>query len=243
MNNYGNKNKNRGSALTWLLGTLAVLGGVIAYAVISSLISRLLIGERFGSDVACALLPLSIAGLTVAFVLYEAIFIVRLVKFNKDEDKARAKRVARIVTAACISLSFIFAIFSANTFTCLREESISKVCFVETKRYEWSTRCDVQRYSLSCDGNGRLSYIITMKDGEKIELWKNSVNSCSDAFTEKYGDLYKYAAHLSNEFDSSEFIIEKTVTGIDNMEKHYKESNPELWVVLQDIINDDDTDE
>ncbi len=221
--------------LAWLLGTLGVLGGVVVYAVLSSFINRWLIGSRFGDGVACALLPLSLTGLTVAFVLYEAIFIVRLVKANA-KDNERAKKISRMVTVACISLSLLFAVFSANTFTELREDSISKVCFVETKRYEWSTRCDVQRYSLSCDSNGVLSFIITMKDGEKIDVF-GTVNSCSKAFVDKYGNLYKYAAYLSDEFDGSEFIIEKKITGTENMEKFYKEANPEIWVVLQDIIS------
>ena len=235
MNNNKN-NKKGGGCLFWLLGTVLVIIGVVVYAVLSSLISRTIIGSRFGDAASCALLPLSIAGLTVAFVLYEAIFIVRLIKFGNDKDDAKAKKVSRIVTAACISLSFIFAIFSANTFTRLDGDSISKVCFVETKRYEWRDRCDVLRYSLSCDGDGVLNFTVTMKDGEKIELL-SQVNSCSVAFTEQYGDLYGYAAHLSEAFDSSGFIIEKSVTGVENMEKHYRDTSSEIWTSLEKIIN------
>lgn len=211
--------------------------GVIVYAVLSSFINRWIIGARFGDSASCALLPLSIAGLTVAFVLYEAIFIVRLIKFGNAEDDAKAKKVSRIVTVSCISLSFLFAIFSANTFTRLNDDSISKVCFAETQRYEWSERCDVLRYSLSCDANGALSFTVTMKDGEKIEIL-GSVNSCSKAFTDKYGNLYGYSAHLSEQFDKSEFIIEKSVTGVENMEKFYKDTDSEIWPFLANIIGD-----
>ena len=231
-----NNNKKGGGCLSWLLGTLLVIVGVIVYAVLSSFINRLIIGGRLGDSASCALLPLSLTGLTVAFVLYEAIFIVRLIKFGNAKDDAKAKKVSRIVTAACISLSFLFAIFSANTFTKLDENSISKVCFVEIKRYEWQERCDVLRYSLSCDSDGVLNFTVTMKDGEKIELL-SQVNSCTEAFTEQYGDLYGYAAYLSDTFDSSDYIIEKSVTGVENMQKYYKDTNSEIWTSLEKIID------
>ena len=231
-----NNNKKGGGCLSWFLGTVLVIIGVFAYAVLSSLLNRWLIGARFGDDAACALLPLSIVGLTVAFVLYEAIFIVKLIKFGNDKDDAKAKKVAHIVAAACISLSFVFAIVSANTFTKLESDSISKVCFFETKKYEWSDRCDVLKYSLSCTTEGALSFTVTMKDGEAIEIL-GQVNSCSKAFTDQYNDLYGYAAYLSEQFDSSDFIIEKSVTGVENMEKLYKDTNSEIWQSLEKIID------
>jgi len=234
--NYDNKDKKGGGCLSWLLGTLAVILGVAVYAVLSSLLNRWLIGARFGSEPACALLPLTMTGLTVAFVLYEAIFIVRLIRFGNEKDDAKAKRIARIVTVACICLSFVFAIFSANTFTELRGDHISKVCFTEIKRYEWTSRCDVQRYALSCDDNGVLAFTVTMKDGEKIELW-SQVNSCTLAFNEDFDGVYGYGAYLAEQFHKSEFIIESSVTGIDNMERIYKDSNPEIWAILERIIN------
>ena len=238
MNRFDNKEKKRrGGCLSWILGTVLVIVGVVVYAIVSSLINRWLIGARFGQDAACALLPLAIPGLTVAFVLYEAIFIVRLIKSGNKQDDAKAKRIANVVTIAAICLSLLFAVFSANTFTQLDNSSISKVCFVQTKQYVWDQRCDVQRYSVSCSSEGALSYVITMKDGETVELW-NSVNSCSSEFLEKYGDIYGYAAYLSEQFDNSEFIIEKRVTGVEFMEKFYKTDKPEVWASLEKIISD-----
>lgn len=234
MDNKQNK-KAGGGCLSWFLGTALVVLGVIVYAVVSSFINRWIIGARFSDASACALLTLSVAGLTVAFVLYEAIFIVRLIKFGNDKDDAKAKKVSRIVTAASICLSLLFAVFSANTYTELQSDHISKVCFVETKRYEWGKRCDVHRYSLSCDANGVLSFTVTMKDGEKIELL-GAVNSCSESFTDEFDNLYGYAAHLADTFDNSEFIIEKSITGKENMEKLYRDTNSEIWVYLDRII-------
>ncbi|MBQ4091233.1 MAG: hypothetical protein IJC64_02830 [Clostridia bacterium] len=238
MNNINNSPKKRGGGcLSWLLGTVLVIVGVIVYAVLSSFLNRWLIGARLGNNAACALLPLSLTGLTVAFVLYEAIFIVHLIKFGNDKDDAKAKKVSRIVTAACICLSLLFAIFSANTFTRLDESSITKVCFVETKTYQWTERCDVQKYALSCSAEGVLSFTVTMKDGEVIDLI-GTVNSCTPEFTEKYGDLYGYAAHLAQSFDNGEFIIEKSVSGIENMEKFYKDTNSPVWDSLKIIIGE-----
>lgn len=238
VNSINNTQKKRGGGcLSWLIGTLLVIVGVVVYAVLSSFLNRWIIGSRLGNDVACALLPLSLTGLTVAFVLYEAIFIVRLIKFGNDKDDAKAKRVSRIVTAACICLSLLFAIFSANTFTKMDEDSITKVCFVETKTYQWTTRSDVQKYSLSCSADGVVSFVITMKDGEVIDLL-GQVNSCTPEFTEKYGDLYGYAAHLAQSFDGGQFIIEKSVSGIENMEKFYKDTNSPLWESLKAIIGE-----
>ena len=135
-----------------------------------------------------------------------------------------------------IKVNFTLQIKCVFTFTRLDDDSISKVCFVETAKYRWDERCDVQKYSLSCTADGTLSFRITMKDGEVVDLW-GSVNSCSEAFTEKYGDLYGYAAHLSNQFDSGEFIIEKSVSGVDHMESFYRESYPDIWENLQKIID------
>ncbi|MBE6584828.1 MAG: hypothetical protein E7649_07660 [Ruminococcaceae bacterium] len=232
---YNDQKKQGSGCISWLLGTALVIVGVVVYAVISSFINRWFLSARFGDLAACALLPLSLTGLTVAFVLYEAIFIVRLVKFGNDADNAKAKRVSMIVTVASIALSLVFAVFSANTFTKLSEDSISKVCFVQTKSYQWNERCDVQRYALSCDANGTLSFSVTMKDGERIELW-GEVNSCSQAFTDKYGNLYCYAAYLSEQFGQSQYIIESTVTGVEHMQKHYRDTNSEIWPQLERII-------
>jgi hypothetical protein len=45
-----------------------------------------------------------------------------------------------------------------------------------------------------------------------------------------------YAAHLSDEVDSSDFIIEKKINGTEYMEKFYKESFPEAWREIEKII-------
>ena len=239
-----NKKNNKGCA-SGILGTLFVILGVAAYAILSSLLNRLFIGSRFGDGVACALLPLSLTGITVAFALYEVIFIVWQVKLSQiasqNGDGGKIVKIFKIVTVACISASLLFAIFSANTYTELREDSISKVCFVTTREYEWADKSDVMRYSFTCDEEGGLTFKITMKDGEVIDLF-GSVTSLSDSFKEKFNtdkvNLLAYAAHLSEQFDNSGFIIEKNVSeaSVKNAESYYKEKYPEIWEQIEIII-------
>ena len=128
--------KNNRGCLSAILGTLIVIFAVGAYAVLSSLISNAVISTRFERDAACALLSLSFTAISVSFVLYEVIFIVWEIKTSKsgDADAARLKKIFRIVCVACICLSLMLAVFSANTFTRLDGDSVSKVCFVEYKK-------------------------------------------------------------------------------------------------------------
>lgn len=239
-----NKKNNKGCT-SGILGTLCVVLGVAAYAIISSLLNRLFIGIRFGEDVVCALLPLSLTGITVAFVLYEIIFVVWQVKLSQiasqNGDSSKIGKIFKVVTVACISASMLFAVFGANTYTELREDSISKVCFVTTKEYKWEDKNDVMRYSFACEEDGGLTFKITMKDGEVIDIF-GSVTSLSDSFKEKFNtdkvNLLAYAAHLSEQFDNSGFIIEKNVTkaSIENAESFYKEDFPEIWEQIERII-------
>ncbi|MBR4032132.1 MAG: hypothetical protein IKJ07_05280 [Clostridia bacterium] len=241
-----NKKNNKGCA-SGILGTLGVVLGVAVYAIISSLLNRLFVGIRFGDGVACALLPMTLTGLTIAFVLYEVIFIVWQVKLSqiasKNGDSSKIDKIFKFVTVGCISASLLFSIFAANTYTELREDSISKVCFVTTKEYKWNEKNDVMRYSFACDEEGGLTFKITMKDGEVIELL-GSVTSLSDSFKEKFStdkvNLLAYAAHLSEQFDNSGFIIEKNVSeaSIKNAESVYKEKHPEIWEQIEIIISD-----
>ncbi len=235
-----------------ILGTLLVLLGVVIHTVISSLISKAFIHSRFGDDTACAVLTLTVTNIVVAFVLYEAIFIVWQVRASqKASDKGNVSlsekktmdKIVLIVLIACIVLSLLFAVINANTFTCLREDSISTVFFTTTKEYRWDERCDVLRYSFACDEGGGITFKVTMKDGEAFDLL-GGVTSLSDSFKEKYStdkvNLLSYVADLSEQFDNSEYIIEKSITSssIENAKKYYegKEENVLIWEQIQRII-------
>ena len=235
-----------------ILGTLAVIIGVIVHALISSLISKAFIHSRFGTDAACAVLTLTVTNIIVAFVLYEAIFIVWQVRASHRaadkgnltvSEKNRMDKIVLWVLIACIALSLLFSIVNANTFTCLRENSISKVCFVTTKEYRWDEKCDVLRYTFACDESGGLTFKIVMKDGEAFDIL-GGVTSLSESFKEKYStdkvNLLSYVADLSEQFDNSEYIIEKVVSpsSIENAKKIYENQEDKLliWEQIQKII-------
>lgn len=228
---------------TGILGTLVVILGVVVYAFISTMLNRLFTAARFGDESAGAVFGLFLTGLTVAFVLYEAIFIfgqIKLSQENSSGDKNNLKKIYVIVFAGCVALSLAFAVFSANTFTELRSDSISKVCFTTTKEYRWDDRNDVYGYTFACDETGGLAFSIKMKDGETIEVL-GGVNSLSNGFKHEFKtdkvNLLSYAAHLSQEFDNSEYIIDKKIIGVEFMEQSYKEKSPEIWAEIIKIID------
>lgn len=238
-----NKNKNKG-CFSGVIGTIFVVLGVGAYAVISSLFNRAFVGEAFGNEIACGLMTKWLTGVGIAFILYEAIFILwefdLLKKTKGNFDEKKGKKILIAVALICICASLLVGVAFANTYVRCNEDSISKVCFAPTKEYRWDTRCDVLRYSLSCDQNGSLSFNITMKDGEVIELLGN-VTSVSKGFNEKYNtstvNLLSYAAYLSEEFEASEFIIEKSISGKEYIEKFYNNSErAEIWACIERIL-------
>ena len=242
------QNKNKG-CISGIIGTAFVVLGVAAYAVISSLFNRVFVSSAHGDAVACALMTKWLVGVGVAFILYEAIFILwqfdLLKKNNRSDNNPKSKKGLLTVASACVAASLLIGVVLANTYIDCREDSISNVCFVTTKEYRWDTRNDVLRYSLSCDESGGLSYKITMKDGSTVDLFGN-VTSISDSFREKYNadkvSLLSYAAHLSNQLDNSGFIIEKDISGIEHMTEIYKNNNPEIWAELEKIIGDSSND-
>ncbi len=239
-----NKKNNKGCGSA-ILGTLAVILAVAAFALLSSQISRIWITARFGDTPAVALLTFSITAVAISFFFFEAVFIAWQIKLSvtaagDTESAQKMSMIVKIILIACVCLSLLLAVFSANTYIECGEESISKVCFVKTKEYRWSDRNDVLRYTFSCDESGGLTFNITMKDGEVISLL-GSANTLSNAFREKYdtgnANLLSYAAMLADSFDSSDYIIEKKINGQEHMEKFYKDNRPEVWVYMEQIIN------
>ena len=238
-----NKSNNKG-CFSGVLGTLLVALGVVIYALISSQVSKMLVRSHFGGDAACALLTLTLAGYGVAFVLYEVVFVIWQFKLSAEasgrgDAAGKLKQVLRISFAVAICLSLLFSVVVGSTFVSCREDSISKVCFVETREYRWDTRGDVLRYTFACDEGGGLTFTVTMKDGEKFEIL-GGVTSLTSAFKEKYRtdkfSMLAYAAHLSEQFDESDFIIEKKLIGVELMKKYYKQDYPEIWQQIERIV-------
>ncbi len=215
------------------MGTIAVIVGVVLFSLFSSLINKALISARFGNSTDCALLPLSLAIIAVAFVLFEVIFVIWQIWLgSKGTDKeSKIKKVLFITSVICLSLILLLPVISACTYTKLSDDGISKVFFGEYRSYELDS--DISRCTLACDSSGKLTFTVTMTDGEKIELL-GTVNSCGTGFIEKYENLYGYAAYLCEKL--SEKGYPPRVVGEEYMAS-YKESYPEIWRHLEQIIS------
>jgi hypothetical protein len=90
----GNSKKSNRGCFSGILGTLLVIIGVVAYAFLSSALNRAIIGSKFGDGIAVALLPLSVVGLTVAFILYD-IFMTVLIRFYFERLRHRFKNLLK----------------------------------------------------------------------------------------------------------------------------------------------------
>ncbi len=226
-----NKNNNKG-CLTGILGTLAVAVGVVLFSLFSSFVNKLFISTRFANNADCALLPLSLMIIGAAFVLFEVIFIIWQIWLGSrgGEKESKIKRVFLIVSVICLSLILLLPIVSACTYTKLSENTISKVCFVQYKSYDLEK--EMSRCTLACDEGGKLTFTVTMTDGEKIELL-GTVNSCGTGFIDKYENLYGYAAYLSEMLSSKGYP--PRIIGEEYMTS-YKEAHPEVWTHLEKII-------
>ena len=234
LNQDSNKNKNKG-CLYGVVGTLLVLVGVLLYTLFSSLVNNLFFSMRYGDGEECVLLPYSYGGIIVAFVLLEVIFISWQLKINckGSDNEKKFNRIFKIVLTVFLSLIVAVPLFTANTYVKINSESISKNCFVEYKTY--NVEEDIERCTLSCTQDGQLTFVITMNDGEKIELF-GSVNSCGKGFIEEHENLYGYAANLSERLSRNG--LETSVHGEEYMKKIYKDTNSDVWKHLERIITE-----
>lgn len=230
-----------------ILGTLVVIAAVIAYGIVSLLLCRVFVSARFGNESGGSLMTFWLISVGIAFVLFEICFALwqiksTLVATGKAEE-SKMNKAFRITLVSCIALSFILAIFSANTFTELKNDSISKVCFVTTEEYRWDKeRNDVSSYTLACDDDGSLSFTVTMK-GNKVINILDSVNSLSDSFKEEHLNCLGYAAHLSESFKASGYsTIEAKISDstVENAQKYYRDSDNEAhaitWKMIERIL-------
>lgn len=226
-----------------IIGTLLVIVATVLFAVVSSLINRLFAYLAFGNEVAGGLYPLSVTAVIVAFVAFEAVFILFLFKSIKisagdREEIRKITNLTRIVTVLAIILPLLFSVFSANLYTKCSEKSINKVVFATTKEYRWDDRCDVLCYNLTIDADGNCGFTVMMNDGEVVDLFKNA-NSCSDSFKKKFesskSGLWGYAAYLAKDFSLSGYLIEGRITGEEYLEK-VEESFPDIYPYVKSIV-------
>lgn len=230
------KNNNPGCGAAFL-GTLVALLATGAYIALSLLCNRLFLGRALNGEPACAFSTFFTTGIGIVFFLFELVFVIWLIKRARaatdNSDGGVMKTVLRIAAAGAAALSILLAVISANIYTKCSDTSITTVTVFSEREYEWD---DVSRFIFSCDDSGALKYTVRMKDGESIEIF-NNVNTCSDEFTERFGSLLSYASYLTEQFRASEFIIEEKISGVENMEKRFKESDPVAWETIESIIS------
>ena len=246
LNNYNNKKRGVGCGSA-ILGTLIVIGAVVVYGIVSLLLCNLFASLRFGNEVGGALMTFWLIGVGIAFVLGELVFVLGQIKLamtasGKGEGEKMSK-IFRISLISAVALSFLLAIFSANNFTELKNDSISEVIFFTTNEYRWDKDDnDISSYSLVCDENGSLSFTVTVKGGKEISLL-DSVNSLSEAFKKEHVNCLGYAAHLTEAFkDNGLNTIEAKISDstIKNAEKLYRDSENEAskitWEMIERIL-------
>ena len=242
MLNGNKKNKQGLGCGTGIFGTLLVVVAVVVFAIISSLINRLFAYIGFGTEAAGGLYPLSQITILVAFIAFEAVFILWLFKGAKNAtgDREEIKKLAKltkIVTVIAIVVPLLFSVVSANVYTKCSEKSISKVVFATTKEYRWDDRCDVLCYNLTIDNEGNTGFTVMMNDGEVVDLFKNT-NSCSASFKEKFesdkSGLWGYASYLAKDFATSCYLIEGRITGYEYLEK-VEQSYPDIYPYVKEI--------
>lgn len=227
------------------VGTLGSIVLTLIYMLIMSLISRLVFSLRFGDEAVFATMGDLKTYVLIAFVIIEIIFFVWLFSSMSQEQgnkfypaKKEEKKSGIVITkatkvcAACAGLLLAFMIV-ANVciYTEFSKDSIKQKNFFSTKEYTWDK---VYFYTLSCDENADITFSIETNDKTVYEIL-GSVNSCSDKFTEEFGDILSYASYVSDILDSQGEMVGKKIEGREYFEKFYS-SDEKVWAKIQSII-------
>lgn len=238
--------------LSALIGTLAVLAGAFAAMLITAYIAGVIINSSIKDSATFISLSIPTAAVFLAyFVLFEVLFFKWQFRLSLEAKNSKPslmasqndaiispekfKKISRVLTIVVICLCLLFPFIYTNTYTQFDGEVITKRALVTKTEY---TTDSVNGYSLICNDEG-MKFTISMKDGESFEIF-NADSLISPKFNEKYESMFGYAAYLSDVYDSREKIVRKKVSGKDKMESTYKESYPEVWKYLEEIIQEDE---
>lgn len=230
-----------------LLTAVGTLGSIIltlVYMLIMSLTSRFAFSLRFGDEAVFAIMGNQKTYILMAFVIIEIVFFVWLFSSMSQEQNSRLypkkeeKKKGIVITkaakfsAVCAGIMLIFMLV-ANVFiyTEFSKESIKEKVFFSTEEYTWD---EIYFYTLSCDENANLTFSIETNDKTVYEIFKSG-NSCSDKFTEEFGDMLSYAAYLSDTLDNRGEMVVKKIEGQEYLEKFYS-SDENVWSKVQRII-------
>ncbi len=212
--------------LIGIIGFLIALAATAVFYILTLFITGIVVQSIFGNTAALATYPFAVSGLPFAiFVLFDVIFFTTQAKriIGEDIEKLGVKKdklllIARIIAIICVLALLCCIVLNIGWRNEFHDDSIKKVFFVTQKEYKPE---NVLKYSLVINEYGNAEFTVTMKDGESFELF-NNINTCSDAFADKYGTgqdikekktnfMYGYAAHLSELYDNSGNDIAKHI--------------------------------
>ncbi len=242
--------------LLTIIGTVASIVLTVIYTLLMNLTASLSFAAFAPDAPVIALREHTTIFIIGAFLVFEVIFFIYLFsamakeKSDKQDgvllggrsidDKKKSKitlsKTTKIAGIVGIALLVGMLAFNAGVYTEVSKDSIKKKTFITTQEYTWD---DVYRYTFSCDENAELKYSVQMTDGKSFQILVSS-NSCSEEFTEEFGDVLTFAYYLSCEFESSDRQIIKDIVGLEYMEQYYK-SNETNWSKIEKIINAGDT--
>ncbi len=239
-----------------IIGTVTSILLTVIYVLLLNITASLSF-SAFAPDIAViALREHTTVFIITAFLIFEVIFFIYLFSImakeksdkqdgvlldgnsidNKKNHKIILTKTTKIAGALGIVLLVGMLVFNAGVYTEVSKDSIKKKVFITTQEYTWD---EVYRYSFSCDENANLQYTVQMTDGKSFQILVSS-NSCSEEFTQEFGDVLTFAYYLSCEFESSDRQIIKDIVGLEYMEQYYK-SNETNWSKIEKIINAGDT--
>lgn len=237
-----------------LLGTLGAIALTVIYALILTGASNAVFTAHFGDRSAFAILENTIAYIAVSFFTFEIIFFVWLFSSlardktdaqnsgllggkslidTKNSQKKKITKSTKISILAGILILVCMLIANFTIYTEVTSDTICKHTLFSSKEYSYS---DVYRYSLSCDESATLKFTIQMRDGTSFELLQ-STNTCSDSFSDEYGDMLSFVGHLTEKLENSDRAIPKSIVGMEYMEKFYSSSDA-TWSKISKIIGE-----
>lgn len=238
--------------LLTIIGTVASIVLTVIYTLLLNLTASLSFKAIAPNIAVIALREHTTLFIIAAFLIFEVIFFIYLFSImakeksdkqdgvlldgnsinNKKNHKITLTKTTKIAGVLGIVLLVGMLVFNAGVYTEVSKDSIKTKVFITTQEYTWD---EVYRYTFSCDENAELKYTVQMTDGKSFQILVSS-NSCSEEFTQEFGDVLTFAYYLSNEFENSDKQIIKDIVGLEYMEQYYK-SNEANWSKIEKIIN------
>lgn len=192
----------RRNLLATILGTLAVVGLTVLSVLFFGFLGTRFLALRFSDAPVAALLPWLIPGVILAFVGFEAIFILLSPEVERGDALGssprkrlgpKQKRVLILVILLLLVLLFL-TIPNAQILCDADGITVHYVFSFTDHHYSWE---DVSVASVADHGT-TFSFNLKMKDGKSFDLMGYS-SAETEAFTETYGDILGYMVFVDGQ--------------------------------------------